>query len=379
MMETRSSRGARKTKPLASLRRTPPGGVQELARKGRGALSNASGRFEAEKREREPDGWDIEEDLPPLRTSITREAAKAIITRNDSPDLSFDRSINPYRGCEHGCAYCFARPTHAYLGLSPGLDFETKLFSKPNAAQLLKEELSRPNYRAKTIAIGTNTDPYQPAERKERVMRAVLEVLAAANHPVAIVTKSANVLRDLDLLKPMAEKGLVKVALSITTLDPHLARKMEPRATSPERRLEAIGGLAQAGIPAAVMVAPIIPAINDSEMEAILARARAAGATEAGYVLLRLPGEVKDLFSEWLEAHYPHKAKHVLSLVRDTRGGKLYDSTFGLRAKGTGAFAALIARRFELAVAKLGFRERFTALRTDLFLPPRQGEQLRLF
>jgi DNA repair photolyase len=348
--------------------------------RGRGALSNASGRFEKETRFQEDDGWDLPEDLPPLRTHVARESAKTIITRNDSPDISFEQSINPYRGCEHGCVYCFARATHAYLGLSPGLDFETRLFSKINAASLLERELSAPGYAVKTIAIGTNTDPYQPVERKERVMRKVLEVLALANHPVAIVTKSALVLRDLDLLVPMAKKGLVKVALSVTTLDPILARKMEPRASSPARRLDAIRQLAAADIPAAVMVAPIIPAINDSEIETILARVQAAGAREAGYVLLRLPLEVRELFAEWLRAHYPDKLEHVLSLMRSMRQGKLYDSRFGARMTGSGPYAWMIGRRFEAAAARLGLAGTRIPLRNDLFRPPkRQGEQLRLF
>jgi len=315
-----------------------------------------------------------------LRTHVARESAKTIITRNDSPDISFEQSINPYRGCEHGCVYCFARATHAYLGLSPGLDFETRLFSKINAASLLERELSAPGYAVKTIAIGTNTDPYQPVERKERVMRKVLEVLALANHPVAIVTKSALVLRDLDLLAPMAKKGLVKVALSVTTLDPILAREMEPRASSPARRLDAIRQLAAADIPAAVMVAPIIPAINDSEIETILARVQAAGAREAGYVLLRLPLEVRELFAEWLRAHYPDKLEHVLSLMRSMRQGKLYDSRFGARMTGSGPYAWMIGRRFEAAAARLGLAGTRIPLRNDLFRPPkRQGEQLRLF
>jgi DNA repair photolyase len=348
--------------------------------KGRGALSNASGRFEKEARFREADGWELPEDLPPLRTEVTRETAKTIITRNDSPDIAFDQSINPYRGCEHGCAYCFARPTHAYLGLSPGLDFETKLFSKVNAARLLERELSAPNYRVKTIAIGTNTDPYQPIERKEQVMRKILEVLARTNHPVAIVTKSALVLRDLDLLAPMAEKGLVKVALSVTALNPILARKMEPRASSPERRLDAIRRLAEAKVPTAVMVAPIIPAINDSEIETILASAKAAGACEAGYVLLRLPLELRDIFTEWLHAHYPNKLEHVLSLMRSARSGKLYDARFGARMAGAGPYAWMIGRRFEAAAARLGLASGRVPLRTDLFRPPAsKGEQLRLF
>ena len=349
-------------------------------RRGRGALSNASGRFEKETRFDEDDGWGSREELPSLQTQVARESARTIITRNEFPDISFDRSINPYRGCEHGCVYCFARPTHACLGLSAGLDFETKLVAKINAASLLERELSAPGYAARTIAIGTNTDPYQPIERTERVMRKLLEVLASANHPVAIVTKSALVLRDLDLLAPMAQKGLVKVALSVTTLDPILARTMEPRASSPARRLDAIRRLAEANVPAAVMVAPVIPAINDFEIEAILARAQAAGAREAGYVLLRLPLEVRDIFTQWLAAHYPDKLKHVLSLTRAARGGKLYDLRFGARMSGDGPYAAMIGRRFKLAAARLGLAGTRISLRGDLFKPPaRQGEQMRLF
>ncbi|MCI0468138.1 MAG: PA0069 family radical SAM protein [Beijerinckiaceae bacterium] len=348
--------------------------------RGRGAISNATPRFEKEVRCRDGEGFALAEDAPPLRTEVMREEAKTIITRNNSPDISFDRSINPYRGCEHGCVYCFARPTHAFLGLSPGLDFETKLVAKSNAARLLEQELSAPGYVPKTIAIGTNTDPYQPIERKELVMRGVLEVLARTNHPVGIVTKSALILRDLDLLAPMAEKGLVKVALSVTTLDPALARKMEPRASAPGRRLETIRRLAEAKIPAAVMVAPIIPAINDSEIEAILMRAQAMGAQEAGYVLLRLPLEVRELFTEWLEVHFPDGLKHVLSLMRSARDGKLYDARFGARMAGSGPYAWMLGRRFEAAAARLGLSRNRVKLRCDLFRPPaRPGEQLRLF
>jgi DNA repair photolyase len=356
-----------------------PGSTPSGPRRGRGALSNASGRFEKEVRCHEDDGWDLLEDLPPLRTQVTQESAKTIITRNDSPDISFDRSINPYRGCEHGCVYCYARPTHAFLGLSPGLDFETKLFAKTDAASLLERELSAPGYVPEPIAIGTNTDPYQPIERKERRMRQVLEVLARTNHPVSIVTKSALVLRDLDLLAPMAEKGLVTVALSVTTLDPSLARKMEPRASSPTRRLDAIRELAEAKVPVAVMVAPIIPALNDAEIETILARAQAMGAREAGYVLLRLPLEVRDIFTQWLRAHYPARIEHVLSLLRSTHEGKVYDSSYGARMTGSGAYALMIKRRFESAAARLGLARNGVPLRCDLFQPPlRQGEQLRL-
>ena len=291
-------------------------------RKGRGAVSNVSGRFERERRTDEDDGWGVLDFVPALTTHVTYERARTIITRNQSPDISFDRSINPYRGCEHGCVYCFARPTHANMGLSPGLDFETRLFAKPDAAALLKAELSAARYVCKTIAIGTNTDPYQPIERKERITRQILEVLSQADHPVGIVTKSALVLRDLDILAPMAAKGLVKVALSITTLDPELARLMEPRASAPERRLHAIEELNKAGIPATVMVAPIIPAINDAEIETILTRAAARGASEAGYVMLRLPLELEDIFQDWLGAHFPDKLRHVMTLVKSMREGQ---------------------------------------------------------
>jgi DNA repair photolyase len=348
-------------------------------RRGRSAQSNESGRFELHAYIPVDDGWGGQEPAAQLATTVTLERPKTIITRNDSPDISFDRSINPYRGCEHGCIYCFARPTHAYMGLSPGLDFESKLFAKPDAASLLERELAAKNYTPRTIAIGTNTDPYQPIERRHRVMRQVLEVLARAQHPVGIVTKSTLVLRDLDLLVPMAEKGLVKVALSVTTLDPVLARKMEPRAAAPEKRLATLEALAEAGVPTCVMVAPIIPALNDSEIETILSRAKAIGVREAGYVMLRLPLELHGLFSEWLDAHYPDKARHVLSLIRSTRGGKKYDSTFGMRMTGRGPYAWMIGRRFEAAAAKLGFGKTRTKLRHDHFVPPpRAGEQLQL-
>ena len=347
--------------------------------KGRGALSNASGRYETERRAKDDDGWGILEMVPTLKTHVTRERAKTIITRNESPDISFDRSINPYRGCEHGCSYCFARPTHANMGLSPGLDFETKLFVKMGAAALLERELAAPRYQARTIAIGTNTDPYQPIERTERVTRQILEVLARCDHPVGIVTKSALVLRDLDLLAPMAAKGLVKVALSITTLDAGLARRLEPRASSPERRLHAIEQLSKAGVPTTVMVAPIIPALNDAEIETILTRASAMGAREAGYVMLRLPLELRDIFQEWLLVHFPDKLSHVMSLVQSTRNGKVYDATWGKRMTGTGPYAWMIGRRFESAMAKNGFARGRSPLRTDLFVAPTQrGEQLSL-
>ncbi len=347
-------------------------------RRGRGALSNASGRFETERREQVDDGWDALATLEALKTNAHVEKPRSIITRNDSPDISFDRSINPYRGCEHGCVYCFARPTHAYVGLSPGLDFETEIFVKEGAAQLLERELSAPNYTPRTIAIGSNTDPYQPMERRYRVMRQILEVLARAHHPVAIVTKSALVLRDLDLLAPMARDGLVKVAISVTTLDAKLARIMEPRAASPMRRLETIEKLATAGVPVAVMTAPIIPAINDDEIETILTRAYAAGAREAGYILLRLPHELRQLFGEWLTTHFPDRTTRVQSLIQSTRGGKMYDSAWGKRMTGTGPYAWTMGRRFEIASKRLGFGS--MSLRSDLFEPPRRRpQQLALF
>jgi DNA repair photolyase len=353
--------------------------IDPALRRGRAATLNRSGRYEAEIREQVDDGWERDEELPPLKTEVAIEKPKTVITRNDSPDIAFDRSINPYRGCEHGCVYCFARPTHAYMGLSPGLDFETKLFAKHGAAELLEKELANPNYKPQTIAIGTNTDPYQPIERSRRVMRSVLEVLYRTSHPVAIVTKSNLVTRDIDLLAPMAAEGLAKVAISITTLDPVLARKMEPRAPTPAKRLEAIRQLSAAGIPVAVMVAPILPGLTDHEIEKILAAAWEAGAREAGYVLLRLPLEVKDLVRGWLEENYPDKAKHVLSLVRSTRGGKDYDPTFGQRQVGTGPYAWTIGRRFEMAARRLGLNERKLTMRTDLFDPPvLQGGQYAL-
>lgn len=354
--------------------------VDPERRRGRGSLSKRSGRYEKEVREEADDGWGSLEALEALKTNIHVEKPRSIITKNDSPDIAFDRSINPYRGCEHGCVYCFARPTHAYMGFSPGLDFETEIFVKEGAAQLLERELSAQNYAPKVIAIGTNTDPYQPSEKRHRIMRSILEVLARAKHPVAIVTKSALVLRDLDLLAPMAQGGLAKVAFSVTTLDPRLARIMEPRAATPERRLDAMEKLAAAGVPVAVMAAPIIPAINDDEIEAILTRAHAAGAREAGYIMLRLPLEVRDLFSEWLVANFPDKARRALSLVRSTRGGKLYDPTFGKRFTGEGPYAWMLGRRFELAAKRLGFSSSTFKLRTDLFEPPRRGpQQLSLF
>jgi DNA repair photolyase len=354
--------------------------VANERRRGRGAQSNASGRYEPLARVAFDDGWQDFEELPPFRTSVTIDSTRKIITRNDSPDISFDRSINPYRGCEHGCIYCFARPTHAYLGLSPGLDFESKLFAKPEAPKLLERELSAASYVPRTIAIGTNTDPYQPIEREHQVMRRILEVLERCGHPVGIVTKSALVVRDLDILARMAARNLVKVALSVTTLDPKLARVMEPRAATPARRLDALRQLAAAGVPASVMVAPVIPALNDAEIERILDSAAAIGVKEAGYVLLRLPLEVRDLFREWLMANFPDRYRHVFKLIRDTRGGKDYDSTFGKRMTGGGPVAWMIGRRFELACEKLGINKSRTKLTTEHFKPPHSGpRQLDLF
>jgi DNA repair photolyase len=354
--------------------------VDTERRRGRGAQSNASGRYEPVARIGFDDGWQSFEELPPFKTTVTIDSTRKIITRNDSPDISFDRSINPYRGCEHGCIYCFARPTHAYLGLSPGLDFETKLFAKPDAARLLERELAAPGYVPRTIAIGTNTDPYQPIEREHQIMRRILEVLDRFGHPVGIVTKSALVLRDLDLLARMAQRNLVKVALSVTTLDPKLARLMEPRAATPPRRLDALAKLTAAGVPASVMVAPVIPALNDSEMERILDAAAALGVKEAGYVLLRLPLEVRDLFREWLMANFPDRYRHVFKLIRDTRGGRDYDSSWGKRMTGGGPVAWMIGRRFEVACDKLGFNKTRTKLSTEHFDPPRrESEQLSLF
>ena len=348
-------------------------------RRGRGAVSNPPGRFETTARIGFDDGWGDDE-LPPLETTVTTERARKILTRNDSPDIGFDRSLNPYRGCEHGCVYCFARPSHAFLGLSAGLDFETKLFVKANAAEALERELSAPGYRPKVIAIGTNTDPYQPVERRHRVTRQVLEVLDRANHPCGLVTKSALVLRDLDILARMSARGLVRVAVSVTTLDRHLARDMEPRAATPMRRLDTLRRLAEAGVPTGVLVAPVIPALNDHELEAILEAAHGAGARYAGYVLLRLPHELKDVFRARLLERRPGRARHVLSVLRAMRDGKDYDSRWNARMTGTGPYARALGRRFELAVNRLGFNKERTKLRTDLFTPPRKGpEQLSLF
>lgn len=354
---------------------------RQLPPRARGSVVNPDGRFERRRREAFDDGWDHDdEEPPPLATTVSDDATRSIITRNDSPDVPFDRSINPYRGCEHGCSYCFARPGHSYLGLSPGLDFETRLFAKPRAAELLDAELRRPGYKVAPIAIGTNTDPYQPIERQRRIMRGCLEVLAAFDHPVCITTKSFLVTRDIDILAPMAAKGLAMVSISVTTLDRDLCRRLEPRAAVPSKRLEAIRRLARSGIPVAVMAAPVIPALTDHELEAILEAAAEAGATSAAYVLLRLPHEVKDLFAAWLETHYPARASHVLSLMRQSRDGRLYDARFESRYKGTGVHAQLLARRFAVAAARLGLAQRDLALDCSRFRPPpKVGDQLRLW
>lgn len=353
--------------------------IGEDRRRGRAAGVNPSGRFEPVSRHVFDDGWNSLEELPPFKTEVQVERPRTIITRNNSPDISFDRSINPYRGCEHGCVYCFARPTHSYMGLSPGLDFESKLFAKPDAAKLLEKELSKEGYQPRTIAIGTNTDPYQPIEKKYRIMREILEVLEAFGHPVGIVTKSALVTRDIDILARMAERGLAKVALSVTSLDRMLARTMEPRASTPTKRLEALRMLSDAGIPASVMVAPIIPGLNDHEVERILDSAANAGAREAGYVILRLPLEVSPIFKDWLLRHYPDRYRHVMSLIRSMRDGKDYDSEWGKRMKGSGPYAWQIGRRFEIAAKKLGLNQERRRLRTDLFKgTEKKVEQLML-
>jgi len=361
----------------------PDDRLSDRARKGRGAVTNKAGRYEAAEREAVDDGWGSaaeDDEAPPLKTTITLDHSRTVIARNQSPDVPFDRSINPYRGCEHGCVYCFARPTHAWLGLSPGLDFESRLFVKPDAPKLLERELRHPSYKPAVIAMGTNTDPYQPIERRYRITRGILEVLSAFNHPVGIVTKSALIQRDIDILAPMAKKRLARAFVSITTLDADLARKLEPRASTPARRLQAIRALSEAGVPVGVMVAPVIPALTDSGIEQVLAAAVEAGASSAGHVLLRLPLEIKDLFAEWLEEHYPMKAKRVLSLVRGTRDGRLNDASFGSRMRGTGAYAGLIEDRFRSACRRLGLNHQRRTLDTTRFVVPgRAGDQRQLF
>jgi DNA repair photolyase len=358
--------------------------IPDRPRKGRGAIGNPDGRFEPQTRVRVDDGWatpaDSDDDEPPpLATTVSIDASRTIIARNQSPDIPFEQSINPYRGCEHGCIYCYARPSHGYLGLSTGLDFETKLFARPNAAKLLDAELRKPGYKPSAIALGSNTDPYQPVERNLKITRAILETLATFHHPFTIVTKSNLVTRDIDLIAPMAAQNLAKVFVSVTTLDRTLARKLEPRAATPSRRLEAIAALTEAGVPTGVMVAPVIPALTDAGLESVLEAARKVGARSAAYTLLRLPHEIKDLFTEWLEAHEPHRAKHVLSLVREMREGRLNDPAFGSRMRGSGPYAELIAQRFRLTCTRLGLNKRDWSFDLGKFrVPPGPGEQLTL-
>src|SRR5262252_60576 len=347
---------------------------------GRGALSNPPGRFDKQQLASVDDGWYQDEVPESIDTTVEPDRAREVISTNDSPDIPFGRSINPYRGCESCCIYCYARPSHAYLGLSPGLDFETRLFYKADAANVLEEQLARPGYVCKSITLGANTDPYQPIERRMKVTRSILEVLARTRHPAFILTKHALILRDLDLLTDMARDGLVSVAVSVTTLDSELERVMEPRAASPQARLRTLAALSAAGIPTSVMAAPMIPALNDHELEAILEASAATGARWAGYVLLRLPYEIKDLFREWLAQHYPDRAAHVMSLIRDMRGGRDYDSRFGVRMRGTGPYAQLLSNRFQLACRRLNLnREPRKPLRSDMFRPPGpRGAQLQL-
>ncbi|HXU93977.1 MAG TPA: PA0069 family radical SAM protein [Gallionella sp.] len=348
--------------------------------KGRGATLQIEGRFERVARERFDDGWNLsDEELPPLRTTVTMEQARSVLQRQRSPDLPFDYSLNAYRGCEHGCIYCYARPSHGYLNLSPGLDFETRLFAKPEAAKLLRAELAKPSYRCSPIALGVNTDSYQPIERELKIVRQILEVLAECKHPVSIITKSALVERDLDLLVQLARDGLAQVFVSVTSLDAEIARKLEPRASSPRRRLQAIQRLNEAGVPCGVLVAPVIPFLTDSELENILQAAHEHGARTAGYQLLRLPYELKDLFKDWLVTHYPLKAEHVMSRLREMRGGKENDSEFGSRFSGSGLFSDLLSKRFHMACERLGLNLEDTSLDTLRFKPPVRGGQMQLF
>jgi len=349
--------------------------------RGRGARSNLSGRYESQAREAFDDGWtELDAEAPPLRTTVSPETARVIITRNDSPDVGFDRSINPYRGCEHGCIYCYARPAHAYMGLSPGLDFESKLFFKPDAAVLLERELRAPRYRPAVIHVGGNTDPYQPEERRLKVTRSVVEVLGRFRHPFSIITKSALIVRDLDLMAPMAAQGLCRAAISVTTLDRRLARSMEPRAATPEKRIEAIRRLSEAGVPTIAMFAPVVPGLNDHELEAVLERVAEAGAAGAAYVALRLPLEIKDLFEEWLATDHPDRAARVMSLVRQMRGGAAYRSEFGKRMRGEGPIADLLSQRFRAAKRRFGLDRPLPDLDLNRFKPPpRPGDQGDLF
>ncbi len=348
-------------------------------RRGRGATSNQAGRFEAFSTDRCHDGW-VEQPDPVLRTEVSIESPRQVITRNSSPDLPFDRSINPYRGCEHGCIYCFARPTHAYLGFSPGLDFETRLIARPNAPERLAAELRRASYRPAPIAIGTNTDPYQPIEREYRIMRGILQVLLEHRHPVTIVTKGTLIERDLDLLSQLAEQNLVHVGISVTTLDPKISRRMEPRVPSPVRRLKMIEALTKAGIPTRVMVAPVVPALTDHELEAILINCRNAGATSASYILLRLPREVAPLFQDWLQDAFPNRAAGVMARMREMRGGEEYQPEFTRRMVGQGEYARLLAHRFKIACRRLALMRDLPPLEgTQFQVPPQSGDQLSLF
>ncbi len=348
--------------------------------RGRGALSNLSGRFEGHAHVAEPDGWDRQEQLPTLRTEVSCEVPRSLITYNKSPDLPFDRSINPYRGCEHGCVYCFARPSHAYLGLSPGLDFETRLVARPDAGQVLRRELAAKKYRVAPIAIGTNTDPYQPIEREYGIMRGCLEVLSDAGHPVAIVTKGSLIERDIDILGDMARRGLVRVGISVTTMDARLSRLMEPRAPAPQRRLQMIRRLSGAGVPVRIMASPMIPALTDPELEAILRAGRDAGARTASWIMLRLPREVSPLVQEWLAEHYPDRAERIMSRLREMHGGKEYDATWHRRMRGEGPYAEMVAARFEVAVKRLGLSKSAPPMRCDLFrAPQKETTQMSLF
>ena len=348
-------------------------------RKARASLSNASGRFDLA-REDIDDGWAQEAPTEAISTDVRCEIARSVISYNRSPDLPFDRSVNPYRGCEHGCIYCFARPSHAYLGLSPGLDFETRLIARPNAAEVLQRELSASRYRVATLAMGTNTDPYQPCERDYGITRACLEVLQAFNHPIAIVTKGTLIERDIDILSEMAAKGLVRVGISVTTLDPDLSRRMEPRAPAPARKLAVINRLSQAGVPVRIMTSPVVPGLTDHELEALLAAGAAAGADTASWIMLRLPREVSELWQDWLAEHEPGRAAKVMARLREMHGGRDYDPRWGQRMRGEGEYASMIGRRFKAACKRLGLEERAPDLRVDLFQrPPQPGDQMALF
>ena len=358
------------------------GAIRSVRRSGRGAVTNPAMRFERQSAEAFDDGWSFLTDgdpLPPLRTTLHRDHSKRAIAWNDSPDLGFDRSINPYRGCEHGCIYCYARPSHAYLGYSPGLDFETEIVFKPDVAGLLARDLSKPGYKPGTLVLGSNTDPYQPVERTMRLTRAVLEVLEQFGHPVSIVTKSATVVRDIDILQRMARRGLVRVHLSITTLDAALARRMEPRASTPALRLRAIAELAQAGVPVGVLAAPMIPGLNDAELETVIEAAHTAGARSANYVLLRLPLELRDMFTAWLEEHMPDRARRILALIRETRQGALNDSSFHDRFRGTGAYADLLRQRFARVARQLALEERHSLETSHFRVPGAAPAQQELF